>query len=53
VILVDADAETLTHVEIDLSGPRVEGGGVTARVVAIVAAVSLCVGVIVGTVINR
>jgi hypothetical protein len=53
VILVDADAETLTHVEIDLSGPRVEGGGMTARVVAIVAAVSLSVGVIVGTVINR
>jgi hypothetical protein len=36
-----------------LEVPRVEGGGTTTRVVAIVAAVSLSVGVVVGTVINR
>jgi hypothetical protein len=53
VILVDADAETLTHVEIDLPGPRAEGGGRTARVVAIVAAVSLSVGIIVGSALTK
>ena len=56
VILVDADAETITHVEINFFGrntPRLEGGGITPRVVAILAAVSLCLGVIVGTAIHR
>ncbi len=53
VILVNADAETLTHVEIDLSVRRIEAGGTRARLVAVVAAVSLSVGVILGTAINK
>jgi hypothetical protein len=56
VILVDADAETITHVEINFfahSVPRPEGGGITPRVVAVVAAVSLSVGLIVGIAINK
>ncbi len=56
VILVDADADTLTHVEVDFSAHsarRVEAKGFTARVLAIVAAVSLSVGVLVGEAIKR
>jgi hypothetical protein len=67
VILVDADEETITHVEIDLfarngpnanlsvrnNAPSVEVSGITLRVAAIVAAISFSVGVIVGTAIGK
>jgi hypothetical protein len=55
VILVDADGETLTHVDLDraLAGqadaPRVGVGGIPARIVAIVALISFSLGLLVGT----
>jgi len=49
VILVDADAETITHVEIE----RIEGGGVSARVVALVVALSLAIGAVVDHTLGR
>lgn len=57
VILVDADAETLTHVEIDpfarsrLAVPSPEGRGFKMPFVAVVAVVSFAVGVVVGSAI--
>jgi hypothetical protein len=61
VILVDADAETITHVEVDLfAGDAVRGsasssrrGGIPARVVAIVAVLSFSLGVLVASSIRR
>jgi hypothetical protein len=53
VILVDADGETLT--EVDFAVPpavRVGDGRVRPRVLAVVAAVSLLVGIVVGSVVR-
>ena len=55
VILVDADGETLTHVDLDRAavgrpdGSRLEGRGIPARVVAIVALIAFSLGLLVGT----
>ncbi len=49
VILVDADAETITHVEID----RLEASGVSVRVVALVIAISLAIGAVVERALGR
>jgi hypothetical protein len=57
IILVDADGETLTHVEVDRFAAgaqdlaRVEGRG--GRVVVIVALVSFALGLLVGTSIGK
>jgi hypothetical protein len=59
VILVDADGETLTHVDLErlarvgTSSPRAEGAGVSRRVVAIVALLFFSLGVLVGTSLAR
>lgn len=61
VILVDADAETITHVEVDrFAEPTVRdgassarGGGVPALVVAVVAVVSFSLGLLVGASTRR
>jgi hypothetical protein len=59
VILVDAEGETLTHVEVDRLAAggqdpsRVEGRGSPGRVVAIVALLSFALGLLVGTSIAK
>jgi hypothetical protein len=61
VILVDADAETITHVEVDrFADPaafgrasRAHGGGIPALVVAFVAIVSFSLGLLIGTSTRR
>ena len=55
VILVDADAETLTHVDVDLFPDRSRHGGTRphAGTVALVAFVLFFLGVVVGTAIRR
>ncbi len=55
VVLVDADGETITHVEVDLFAerPRPRRGGHHAGTAAIVAMALFFVGVIVGTAIHK
>ncbi len=59
VILVDADGETLTHVDIDRLArlgknvAQAEGAGVSRRVVAIVALLLFSLGVLVGTSLGK
>jgi len=55
VILVDADAEALTHIDLDWFArkpPRIDGR-ISVGLVAFVAAVSLSIGVIVGTAMHK
>jgi hypothetical protein len=52
VLLVDADAESVTHVEWDVFA-RNPGAGISARIVAVVAVLFFSAGLIAGTVINR
>lgn len=56
VILVDADAQTIVHVEMDMfmgGVPRSGFDGVHPRVVTIAVAVSLSIGIVIGTVIAK
>ncbi|MDP9001298.1 MAG: hypothetical protein M3O46_14445 [Myxococcota bacterium] len=56
VILVDADAETVVHIEMDMfTGvvPRSEFDGIHPRVVTIAVAVSLSIGILVGAVMAK
>jgi hypothetical protein len=59
VLLVDADAESVTHVEWDVfarnagAPSRGDGPGTSARVVAVVAVLCFSAGLIAGTVINK
>ncbi len=53
VLLVDADAETVTHVEIPSALGFRATAGMAPRVVTLVAVLSFSVGLIVGTVIHK
>ena len=53
VILVDADVETITHVEVDLFAPRPQRRGAGAGTAAIVGLLLFSIGIVVGTALHR